>query len=159
MIYTKTACVLSIEVRERMIILHDEYEGIDSDEEDRIVTINQKRYFATTYNIPRFPSGEIIEVKITFHNVTFTFPTGDFPTNPSIGTYVNTILTFPDGIEEPFATEEKLPDTSSNSSCLYAPARISGTKSATTVLSSHTNPQAGVTAYKGRKIKLLVSVG
>ena len=140
-----------------MIILHDEYDGIGSDQE-RITTINQKRYFTAKYNMPRFPSGEVREVQITFHKVTFTFPTGVFPTIPSIGTYINTVLTFPDGTEEPFATEEKLPDASSISTRLYAPARISGRRVATTVLSSHTNPQAGVSVYKGGTIKLLVSI-
>jgi hypothetical protein len=122
-------------------VIHEPYDGIEKN--FGTVTIMNQTYYVANLN-----NGIINSTQPTwleYYNVTFTFPYGIEPLNTPGGQIIESYVKFPDDpVPYKIAAGISPPPGSSNYTGF------------TTVLSTHTNPQAGFTFHNGT-IQLLIN--
>jgi hypothetical protein len=140
-----TACIVVIGIIVFAIILSSQPKRIAGLENDTgMVTLgNQEYYFTTVNDTMTTYQGE--GVQESFHGVVFTFFPRPFSGGPA-GSCGNTN----------FGSDVKFPDDKHELLGVGIPGLPCGENYIQTVLSNHTNPQAGLAVYD-QKIKLLVS--
>ncbi len=122
------------------------YPGIEND--SGTASIENKSYYIMTLT-NQIDAGYTVQ----FHNIIFSFPYGWLVT-PG-GGLLPVTMTFPDGVTESFGYSKRNPDGSGVLSGLGLGPGPSSNRT-DTILSSHVNPQAGVTLTED-KVKLLAS--
>jgi hypothetical protein len=120
-------------------VLHEPYEGVDRFV--GTVTIQNQTYHVTNLNMTTFGSKPF---RMEWYNVNFSFPQGLEPQNTPGGQIFEAYVTFPDNTV-PYRLAGGL-----------GPSPQSPNYNFTTVLSTHTNPQAGFTIHNGM-LQLLVN--